>query len=126
VQFLTKVGKGKTTVQLPARRQIFAQGDSADAVFYIQKGRIELRVASARGKEAVLAHLTVGDFFGEGCLSGQPLRMASAVAISESVAIRIDKSAMIAVLRDQPAFSALFLAYLLKRNAGVEADLVDQ
>jgi CRP/FNR family transcriptional regulator, cyclic AMP receptor protein len=126
VQFLSKVGEGKTTVKLPARRHIFAQGDSADAVFYVQKGRIELRVASARGKEAVLAHLTAGDFFGEGCLSGQPLRMASAMAISESVAIRIEKSAMIAVLRDQPAFSALFLAYLLKRNAGVEADLIDQ
>jgi CRP-like cAMP-binding protein len=126
LQFLTKVGKGKTSIKLPARRQIFAQGDAADAVYYIQKGRIELRVTSARGKEAVLAHLGAGDFFGEGCLSGQPVRMASAVAIGESTAIRIEKSAMIDVLREQPSFSALFLEYLLKRNAGIEADLVDQ
>jgi CRP/FNR family cyclic AMP-dependent transcriptional regulator len=126
VQFLSRVGNGKTSIKLPARRQIFAQGDPADAVFYIQKGRIELRVASARGKEAVLAHLNAGDFFGEGCLSGQPMRMASAVAIGDSAAIRIEKSAMIAVLHDQPTFSALFVAYLLKRNAGVESDLVDQ
>jgi CRP/FNR family transcriptional regulator, cyclic AMP receptor protein len=126
LQFLARVGKGKTLVKVPARGEVFAQGDPADAVFYIQKGRIELRVASARGKEAVLAHLTVGDFFGEGCLSGQPLRLASAVAVVDSSAIRIGKPAMIEVLRDQPAFSSLFVAYLLKRNSGIEADLVDQ
>jgi CRP/FNR family cyclic AMP-dependent transcriptional regulator len=126
MQFLTKVGKGRTSINLPARRQIFTQGDTADAVYYIQKGRVEIRVTSSRGKEAVLAHLTTGDFLGEGCLSGQPVRMASAVTVGEGMAIRIEKSAMIEVLREQPAFSALFLAYLLKRNAGIEADLIDQ
>jgi CRP-like cAMP-binding protein len=125
-EFLTKVGQGKTTLRLHERKPIFAQGDPADAVFHLQQGSVELRVLSARGKEAVLGHLTVGDFFGEGCLTGQPLRMASAVAIAESTVVRIEKSAMVKVLHDQPTFSALFVAYLLRRNARAEADLVDQ
>jgi CRP/FNR family transcriptional regulator, cyclic AMP receptor protein len=124
--FLTKVGKGKASIRLRTRQPVFAQGDQADAVFYVQRGRIELRVTSARGKEAVLALLGVGDFFGEGCLTGQPLRMASAVAIADSTIVRIEKSAMIQVLHEQPSFSALFVAYLLQRNSRVEADLVDQ
>jgi CRP-like cAMP-binding protein len=124
--FLTKVGKGKTSIKLRPRQPVFAQGDAADAVFYIQRGRIELRVTSARGKDAVLALLSTGEFFGEGCLTGQPLRMAAAVAIAESTIVRIEKSAMIQVLHEEPSFSALFVAYLLQRNTRVEADLVDQ
>ena len=109
------------------RRQIvFSQGDPADAVFYIQKGKIELRMLSQRGKEAILAVLSVGDFFGDGCLAGQPLRMATAVAATECSVMRLEKSAMIQVLHDEPGFSALFIAYLLTRNIRIEEDLVDQ
>jgi CRP/FNR family transcriptional regulator, cyclic AMP receptor protein len=109
------------------RRQIvFSQGDTADAVFYIEKGKIELRVLSQQGKEAILASLGVGDFFGEGCLAGQPLRMATAVAAAESSVMRVEKSAMIAMLREEPVFSALFMSYLLTRNTRIEEDLVDQ
>ena len=124
-EFLTKVGTGKTSLEFDARQKIVAQGDPADAVFLVLSGTIELRVVSARGKEAVLAHLAAGDFFGEGCLSGQPLRMASAVAITETTVLRIEKSAMIKVLHEEPTFAALFVAFLLRRNARAEADLVD-
>ena len=96
------------------------------APFFIEKGRIELRVVSQQGKEAVLATLSVGDFFGEGCLAGQPLRMATAVGAAESSIMRLEKSAMIAVLKDEPVFSALFISYLLTRNIRIEEDLVDQ
>jgi CRP-like cAMP-binding protein len=124
--FLAKVGAGKTRLELRRRQIVFSQGDPADAVFYIEKGRIELRVVSQQGKEAVLATLGVGDFFGEGCLTGQPLRMATAVAAAESAIMRLEKSAMIAVLHDEPVFSALFISYLLTRNIRIEEDLVDQ
>jgi CRP/FNR family transcriptional regulator, cyclic AMP receptor protein len=95
-------------------------------VFYIEEGRIELRVVSQQGKEAVLATLSVGDFFGEGCLAGQPLRMATAAAATECSLMRVEKSAMIAVLHDEARFSALFISYLLTRNIRIEEDLVDQ
>ena len=90
------------------------------------RGRIELRVVSQQGKEAVLATLGVGDFFGEGCLAGQPLRMATAIAATKSSIMRLEKAAMIAVLQDEPVFSALFISYLLTRNIRIEEDLVDQ
>jgi CRP/FNR family cyclic AMP-dependent transcriptional regulator len=98
----------------------------ADAVFYIQKGKIKLAVVSDAGKEAVIALLDSGDFLGEGCLAAQPIRMATATAISDCVIVRLGKPAMIRVLHDEPAFSAMFLAYVLSRNMRVEADLVDQ
>ena len=124
--FLARVGAGKTRLELRSRQIVFSQGDLADAVFYIEGGRIELRVVSQQGKEAILAILGVGDFFGEGCLAGQPLRMATAVADAESSVMRVEKSAMIAVLHDEPVFSALFMSYLLTRNIRIEEDLVDQ
>lgn len=125
--FLARVGAGKTRVELRRRQIVFSQGDPADAVFSIEKGRIELRVLSGQGKEAILATLGIGDFFGEGCLAGhQPLRIATAVAVAESTVMRLEKSAMIAMLRDEPVFSALFISYLLGRNIRVEEDFVDQ
>jgi CRP/FNR family transcriptional regulator, cyclic AMP receptor protein len=124
--FLAKVEAGKTRVQLRRRQTAFSQGDPADAVFYIQKGKIELRVLSQQGKEAILAILGVGEFFGEGCLVGQPLRMTTAVAATECSVMRLDKSAMIAVLHKEPVFSTLFITYLLTRNVRIEEDLVDQ
>jgi CRP/FNR family transcriptional regulator, cyclic AMP receptor protein len=102
------------------------QGDQADAIFYIQKGKIKLTVVSKQGKEAVVAILGVGDFFGEGCLAGQPQRMASASTMSDCSIMRLEKAGVIRLLHDQPAFSALFLHHLLSRNIRIEEDLVDQ
>jgi len=125
--FLAKVGAGKTRAELRRRQIVFSQGAPADAVFYIEKGRIELRVLSQQGKEAILATLGIGDFFGEGCLAGhQPLRIATAVAATECSIMRLEKSAMIAMLHDEPVFAALFISYLLGRNIRVEEDFVDQ
>ena len=124
--FLAKVGSGKTRTGLRRRQIIFSQGDPADALFYIEKGKVELRVLSRQGKEAILATLGVGDFFGEGCLAGQPLRMATAATAVETSVMRLDKSAMIAVLHEHAEFSALFIAHLLTRNLRFEEDLVDQ
>src|SRR4051794_23773615 len=114
--FLARVGGGKTRAEFHKRQIVFSQGDRADAVFYIQKGKIELKVVSQQGKEAVVAILGVGDFFGEGCLAGQPLRIATAAASSECSIMRLEKPAMIKVLHDEPVFSELFIAYLLARN----------
>jgi CRP/FNR family transcriptional regulator, cyclic AMP receptor protein len=100
--FLARVGVGKTRAELRKRQVVFSQGDPADAVFYIEKGKIELKVLSQEGKEAILAVLGLGDFFGEGCLVGQPLRMATAIAVTECSVMRLEKSVMIAVLRDEP------------------------
>jgi CRP/FNR family cyclic AMP-dependent transcriptional regulator len=124
--FLARVGAGKTRVELRKRQIVFSQGDPADAVFYIHKGKIELKVLSEQGKEAILAILGIGDFFGEGCLAGQPLRMATAVAVTECSIVRLEKSAMIGVLHDERVFSALFISHLLTRNIRIEEDLVDQ
>ena len=124
--FLARVEAGKTRTELRRRQIVFSQGDPADAVFSIRKGRIELKVLSRHGKEAILATLGAGDFFGEGCLTGQPLRMATAAAATECTVMRIEKSAMVQVLRDEPVFSALFVAHLLTRNIRLEEDLVDQ
>jgi CRP-like cAMP-binding protein len=108
------------------RQTIFRQGDPADAVFYLDGGAVQLTVVSEHGKERVIAMLRPGDFFGEGCLAGQPLHMASAMATAESEIIRVQKEAMVTMLHEQPAFSEMFMAFLLSRNIQIEEDLVDQ
>jgi CRP/FNR family transcriptional regulator, cyclic AMP receptor protein len=125
-RFLAKVGTGRTVVRFVPDNGIFAQGDPADAVFYIQEGRVKLTVVSRQGKEAVIAILGEGDFFGEGCLAGQPLRMASAAAMSECSLMRLEKAALTRLLREEPEFSEMFLMHVLSRNIRFEADLVDQ
>ena len=124
--FLTKVGKGKTTLTRPKKQILFSQGDAADAVFYIQTGKVKLSVVSRLGKEAVIAILEKGSFFGEGCLAGQLVCMVTATTAEDSTLVRIEKPAMIRVLHDDPTFSELFLAYLLGRNIRIQEDLVDQ
>jgi CRP/FNR family transcriptional regulator, cyclic AMP receptor protein len=124
--FLAKVGTGRTLVACPKQSPIFAQGDAADAVFYIHEGQVKLSVVSTRGKEAVIALLTAQTFFGEGCLAGQPVRMATATALTDCTLMRIEKPAMLQVLHAEPAFSALFVSYLLSRNVRIEEDLIDQ
>jgi CRP-like cAMP-binding protein len=126
LKFLAEVGKGKTTLTCPKKRILFSQGDAADAVFYIQTGKVKLTVISSEGKEAIIAILEPGAFFGEGCLAGQLVCMATAAAMEKSTLVRIDKQAMIRVLHDEPSFSELFLAYLLSRNIRIQEDLVDQ
>jgi len=105
---------------------VFSQGDVADAVFYIQKGKVKLTVISEQGKEAVIAILEPGHFFGEGCLNGHGLRVATTAALEECVITRIAKSVMIAAIHREPDFSELFMSYLLARNGRIEADLIDQ
>ena len=124
--FLTKVGDGRTIADYNEGQLVFSQGDPAETIFYIQKGKVKLTVVSNRGKEAVIAILGPGDFFGEGCLAGQPRRMATAAALSEASIVCMEKSGAIRVLRKEPAFSQLFLSYLLSRNIRIEEDLVDQ
>ena len=124
--FLKQVGSGKTTLASPKKQIIFSQGDAADAVFYIQTGKIKLSVVSQQGKEAVIAVLEKGGFFGEGCLAGQLVCMATATTTENTTLVRIEKAAMIRVLHNEPAFSELFLAYLLDRNIRIQEDLVDQ
>ncbi len=124
--FFSKIADGKRLVVCRKGKAVFSQGDPADAVFYIQKGRVKLTVVSTRGKEAVVGILGSRDFFGEGCLSGQAARMATATTLTECSLMRVEKKAMIRVLRDQPSFSEFFLAYLLRHNIRVEEDLVDQ
>ena len=124
--FLASIGPGRSTHTYKPKKIVFQQGDPADAVFHIQSGKVELKVVSEHGKEAVVAILGAGDFFGEGCLAGQPLHMASAIALAESTIIRIEKAAMIRVLHDEPTFCEMFTAFLLLRNIQFEEDLVDQ
>jgi CRP/FNR family cyclic AMP-dependent transcriptional regulator len=124
--FLSSVGSGRSTEKYERKEIIFRQGDPADGVFYIQSGKIELSVVSQQGKERVIAILSAGDFFGEGCLAGQPLHMASAIVLAESTIFRIEKQTMIRVLRNEPSFSEMFMGFLLSRNIQFEADLVDQ
>jgi CRP-like cAMP-binding protein len=109
-----------------ARQVLYSQGDAADSIFYIHKGKVKVSVVSNRGKEAVIALLGAGDFFGEGCLAGQVKRMATATAMTRASIARLDKSAAIRVLRDEPAFTELFLQRLLARSIRIEEDLVDQ
>lgn len=120
------IGGGRSAAGYTRGQSIFRQGDAADAVFYVQSGKVQITVVSEHGKEGVIGMLDAGEFFGEGCLAGQPLHMASASATAESAIVRIEKDAMIRALRDEPAFSQLFMAYLLSRNVQIEADLVDQ
>jgi CRP/FNR family transcriptional regulator, cyclic AMP receptor protein len=124
--FLAKVGAGKTISKHLADQVVFTQGEVADTVFYIQKGRVKVVVLSDQGKEAVVGILEAGQFFGEGCLNGHELRIATTTAMEECLITAIAKPAMIAVLHDEPKFSELFVAYLLTRNSRVEEDLIDQ
>jgi CRP/FNR family transcriptional regulator, cyclic AMP receptor protein len=123
---LAMVGAGKTILEFEKGRNIFEQGDVADTVYYLQSGRIKLTVLSDQGKEAVVAILGPGQFFGEGCLNGHKLRISTTTAMERCVVTAITKAAMIATLHDQPAFSELFMAYLLTRNSRIEEDLIDQ
>jgi CRP/FNR family transcriptional regulator, cyclic AMP receptor protein len=124
--FLATVGPGHTVSDLRKDEVVFVQATPADAVFYIQKGKIKIMVASEQGKEAVVGILSPGEFFGEGCLSGQPLRLATAIAMTQSQIVRVSKAEMVRVLHAEPSFAELFMAHLLTRNSRVEEDLVDQ
>jgi CRP/FNR family cyclic AMP-dependent transcriptional regulator len=124
--FLAKVGDGRTISKYRKNQVVFSQGDDADAIFYIQRGKIKLTVVSDQGKEAVVAILGAGDFCGEGCLAGQPRRIATVTAMTECTIMRLQKASIVSVLHDQPAFSELFISHLLARTIRVEADLVDQ
>jgi CRP/FNR family cyclic AMP-dependent transcriptional regulator len=125
-KFLATIGEGRKVVVFPKKQTIFTQGDAADAIFYIQKGKVRLTVVSKTGKEATLGILNEGEFFGEGGLAGQPLRMGSATALTDCELLRIDKKAMMMALHREHTFSDLFVAYLLARNIRYEEDLVDQ
>jgi CRP/FNR family transcriptional regulator, cyclic AMP receptor protein len=124
--FLTKGYGGKKRADYSENALVFSQGDPADAAFYIHKGKVKLTVNSRRGKEAVVGILGVGDFFGEGCLAGQPLRMATAVSMSQCSIMRLKKADVIRALHEQPSFSEVFVTHLLSRNVRIEEDLVDQ
>ena len=124
--FLSTIDGGRKIAALPKKKTIFAQGDSSNAVFYIQEGKVQLTVVSNIGKEATIGILKEGAFFGEGCLTGQPRRLCSATAMTDCSVMRIEKKAMIEVLHREHAFSDLFVAYLLARNIRYEEDLVDQ
>ena len=124
--FLSTIDGGRKIAPFPKEQTIFAQGDSSDAVFYVQKGKVKLTVVSQIGKEATIGILNEGDFFGEGCLTGQPLRLCFATAMTDCSVMRIDKKSMVEVLHREHAFSDMFVAYLLTRNIRYEEDLVDQ
>lgn len=124
--FLSKTNGGKTKARFSANDPVFVQGEKADAIFYIKDGKVKLTVLSKQGKEAVVAILKEGDFFGEGCLAGQPLRMATAVAISQCSVMKLEKAKVVALLHEEPSFSEFFVAHLLSRNIKIEEDLVDQ
>jgi CRP/FNR family cyclic AMP-dependent transcriptional regulator len=125
--FLSTInGGGRKIAAFSKKQSIFAQGDSSDAVFYIQKGKVKLTVVSKLGKEATIGILNEGSFFGEGCLTGQTLRLCSATAMTDCSVMKIDKKSMVEVLHRESAFSEMFVAYLLARNIRYEEDLVDQ
>ena len=124
--FLATVNHGRTVSEYRKDEVVFLQASPADSVFYIQKGKIKIVVASTQGKEAVVALLGPGDFFGEGCLAGQPVRLASAVTTTASNIIKIDKESMTRLLPEKQDFAEKFMAFLMSRNIQVEADLVDQ
>ena len=125
-KFLAGVDGGRTVSTYSKNQAIFSQRDAANSVFYIREGKVKVTVRSEEGKEAVVAIHGQGDFFGEGCLNGQPLRLASAVAMTESAIMTFTKAAIVRVLHDEPKFAETFMAHLLARNARVEEDLVDQ
>ena len=124
--FLAKVGEGRSIGEYNKDQIVFAQGDPADAVFYIQRGKVKVSVVSKQGKEAVVAILGSDEFFGEGCLAGQAQRIATVATMTESVIMRLEKAAVVSVIHQEPAFSEMFIAHLLGRTIRVEADLVDQ
>jgi CRP/FNR family transcriptional regulator, cyclic AMP receptor protein len=124
--FLATVDAGRTISKYRRNQIVFSQGDLADAVFFVEEGKVKVTVVSEQGKEAAIAIHGKGDFFGEGCLTGQPRRLATVAAMTDGAIMRIDKAAIVRVLHDEPKFSEMFMAYLLTRNARVEADLVDQ
>jgi CRP/FNR family transcriptional regulator, cyclic AMP receptor protein len=124
--FLATIGEGRKSLRIAKKRKIFAQGDDANAVFYIQSGKIKLTVVSKTGREATIGMLSEGNFFGEGALAGQALRMGSASAMTDCQLMRVDKKAMMNALHREHKFSDMFVAYLLARNIRYEEDLVDQ
>jgi CRP/FNR family cyclic AMP-dependent transcriptional regulator len=124
--FLANVGEGKTISKFRKDQIVFSQGEVADAVFYVQQGKVKLTVVSEQGKEAVVAILGPGQFFGEGCLNGHPLRIATTRAVDECMITRLEKATMIATIHNEPEFSELFMSYLLSRNSRIEEDLIDQ
>jgi CRP/FNR family cyclic AMP-dependent transcriptional regulator len=124
--FLAKADGGRTISKYQKDQTVFSQGDAADAVFYIQQGKIKITVVSEQGKEAVIAILGTGDFFGEGCLTAQSLRMATVTTMMECEIMRLEKAAIIRVIHEEPTFAEMFMSHLLTRTIRVEADLVDQ
>ncbi|HTW83910.1 MAG TPA: Crp/Fnr family transcriptional regulator [Candidatus Sulfotelmatobacter sp.] len=124
--FLAAVGDGRAIRSYKKGRVVFAQGETADSVFYVQRGKVKLGIVSPRGKEAIIAVLNSGSFFGEGCLAGQPLRMATAMAMTDCSLVQVQRATMVRVLHDEPEFSETFIAHLLTRNIRIEEDLVDQ
>jgi CRP/FNR family transcriptional regulator, cyclic AMP receptor protein len=125
-KFLANIGDGRSESRLAKDQVVFAQGDPADAVFYIQKGKVKVSVVSEQGKEAVVAILDAKEFFGEGCLAGQSRRISSVVTMTDAVIIRLEKPAVVRVIHQDPVFAEVFISHLLGRNIRVEADLVDQ
>ena len=124
--FLAVVGEGRGIGEYRKDEIVFSQGDPADAVFYIQSGKVKVTVVSEQGKEAVVAMLGTNDFFGEGCLAGQAQRIATVATMTDSVIVRLEKAAIVRVIQQEPAFAGMFIAHLLARAIRVEADLVDQ
>jgi CRP/FNR family transcriptional regulator, cyclic AMP receptor protein len=124
--FLAVVGEGRSIGEYRKDQIVFSQGDPADAVFYIQRGKVKVTIVSEQGKEAVVAMLGTNDFFGEGCLAGQARRIATVATMMDSVIVRLEKAAIVGVIQQEPAFSGMFIAHLLARAIRVEADLVDQ
>jgi CRP-like cAMP-binding protein len=124
--FLAKVGEGRSIHAYPEAQIVFSQGDSADAVFFLQTGKVKITVVSKRGKEAVVAIMGAKDFFGEGCLAGQRHRIATAVTMTDSVVVRLEKAAILHVIHQEPAFAEMFIAHLRGRTIRAESDLVDQ
>jgi CRP/FNR family cyclic AMP-dependent transcriptional regulator len=125
-RFLANIGQGRRILEFGKKASIYTQGEPADAIFYLQKGKVKLSVVSQQGKEAVIGLLGPGDFFGEGSIAGQPLRMSTALAMTDCSVIRIEKKSMMQVLHQQHEMSDMFVAYLLARNIRYEEDLVDQ
>ena len=124
--FLTGISRGKTVLEYPAKRNIFMQGDLAESVFFLERGKVKLAVASFEGKEAIVATLGPGEFFGEGCLAGQSLRMSTAISVEDCTLTRVEKPIMARMLREEKGLAEMFVTHLLSRNIRYEADLVDQ
>jgi CRP/FNR family cyclic AMP-dependent transcriptional regulator len=124
--FLFKIGGGRTNEKFNTQDIVYSQGDAANAVYYLQKGKAKITVTSKNGKEAVLAILGPGDFFGERCLNGEARRLSTVTAMSECSAMRLEKTSMVTALHEEPKFSEMFISHLLQRNSRIESDLVDQ